>query len=204
MRESASETGARGGIFNYLAPYFTNAQVGVAHRLSIVCGYCAWPASPSAVTDLVGLGRASALSAYRREPRVPHVDDDLPGAVGLLLPGVEVPDLISTRWALGLVDGDLFRNTIYEIPTFERDGFTHTVCRGNGDAEVLLDAVSAVTGIDESFGGVPVGYRAIQLWDNRMPSYFLETFGRSERKSPCECAKSSEPTMAQALHLMNK
>jgi hypothetical protein len=50
---------------------------------------------------------------------------------------------------------------------------------------------------------MPKGTRAIQLWDNRMPSYFLETFGRSERKSPCECAKSSEPTMAQALHLMN-
>jgi hypothetical protein len=36
-----------------------------------------------------------------------------------------------------------------------------------------------------------------------MPSYFLDTFGRSERESPCECGKSNSPTMAQALHLMN-
>ena len=50
---------------------------------------------------------------------------------------------------------------------------------------------------------MPNGTRAIQLWDNRLPSYFLDTFGRSERESPCECAKSNEPTMAQTLHLMN-
>ncbi|MEX2025637.1 MAG: S-layer protein, partial [Pirellulaceae bacterium] len=36
-----------------------------------------------------------------------------------------------------------------------------------------------------------------------MPSYFLEIFGRPERTSPCECGRASEPTMAQALHLMN-
>jgi hypothetical protein len=70
-------------------------------------------------------------------------------------------------------------------------------------AAVLLDAISEVTGTPESFTGMPRGTRAIQLWDNRLPSYFLDTFGRSERKSPCECGSSTEPTMAQTLHLMN-
>lgn len=70
-------------------------------------------------------------------------------------------------------------------------------------AEVLLDAISDVTGVPESFPGQPPGTRATQLWDNRLPSYFLEIFGRPERTSPCECGRSSEPTMAQALHLMN-
>jgi hypothetical protein len=70
-------------------------------------------------------------------------------------------------------------------------------------AEVLLDAVSQVTGVSEPFPGRPAGTRAIQLWDNRMPSYFLDVFGRPERNSPCECGRSGEPTMAQALHLMN-
>jgi hypothetical protein len=70
-------------------------------------------------------------------------------------------------------------------------------------SEVLLDAISQVTASPERFAGAPVGTRSIELWDNRLPSYFLDTFGRSERESPCECAKSSEPTMAQALHLMN-
>ncbi|MSR60228.1 MAG: DUF1549 domain-containing protein [Planctomycetaceae bacterium] len=70
-------------------------------------------------------------------------------------------------------------------------------------AEPLLDAISAVTEVPEPFPGRPPGTRAIALWDNRLPSYFLEIFGRPERTSPCECARSSDPTMAQALHLMN-
>ena len=70
-------------------------------------------------------------------------------------------------------------------------------------AEVLLDAISEVTGDAESFPGAATGTRSIQLWDNRLPSYFLDAFGRSPRESPCECAKSNAPTMAQALHLMN-
>ncbi|HMC64577.1 MAG TPA: DUF1549 and DUF1553 domain-containing protein [Gemmataceae bacterium] len=70
-------------------------------------------------------------------------------------------------------------------------------------AEVLLDAISAATESPETFPGRARGTRAIELWDNRLPSYFLEIFGRSERTSPCACARSAEPTMAQALHLMN-
>jgi hypothetical protein len=70
-------------------------------------------------------------------------------------------------------------------------------------AEVLLDAIGAVTEAPEAFPGRPPGTRAIELWDNRLPSYFLDAFGRSERTSPCECGRSNEPTMAQCLHLMN-
>ncbi|MFN0053225.1 MAG: DUF1549 domain-containing protein [Planctomycetales bacterium] len=70
-------------------------------------------------------------------------------------------------------------------------------------AEALLDGISAVTGVPEPFPGRPLGTRAIALWDNRLPSYFLEIFGRPERTTPCECGRSSDPTMAQALHLMN-
>jgi hypothetical protein len=70
-------------------------------------------------------------------------------------------------------------------------------------AEVLLDAICRVTEVPEPFPGRPRGTRAIELWDNRAPSYFLDIFGRSERLSPCECGRSSEPTMAQCLHLMN-
>jgi hypothetical protein len=67
----------------------------------------------------------------------------------------------------------------------------------------MLDAISDVAGVAEEFAGRPPNTRAIELWDNRLPSYFLEIFGRPERNSPCECGRSSEPTMAQALHLMN-
>jgi hypothetical protein len=70
-------------------------------------------------------------------------------------------------------------------------------------AEVLLDAVSHVTGVPESFNGWPVGYRAIQIWDNKLPSHFFEVFGRPRRLTVCACERGDEPSMEQALHLMN-
>jgi len=70
-------------------------------------------------------------------------------------------------------------------------------------AEVLLDAICQATDVPEDFNGWPTGYRAIQIWDNRMPSYFFRIFGRPARVSVCECERGNEPSMAQALHLMN-
>lgn len=70
-------------------------------------------------------------------------------------------------------------------------------------AEVLLDAISESTGVPEEFNGWPVGYRAIQVWDNHMPSYFLRIFGRPVRATVCECERSDEPSISQALHLLN-
>jgi hypothetical protein len=45
--------------------------------------------------------------------------------------------------------------------------------------------------------------RAVQLPDPSTQNYFLETFGRPPRQITCECERSVEPNMAQALHLMN-
>lgn len=70
-------------------------------------------------------------------------------------------------------------------------------------AEVLLDAICQATAIPEEFNGWPRGYRAIQIWDNRMPSYFFRIFGRPQRVTVCECERGNEPSIAQALHLMN-
>ena len=70
-------------------------------------------------------------------------------------------------------------------------------------AEVLLDAICQSTGVREHFDGWPGGYRAIEVWDNRMPSYFFRLFGRPVRATVCECERSDEPSTAQALHLLN-
>ncbi len=70
-------------------------------------------------------------------------------------------------------------------------------------AETLLDAICDATEVPEKYEGVPEGVRALDLWDNRLPSYFLDTFGRPLRAGPCECERSQEPSMSQALHLMN-
>jgi hypothetical protein len=71
------------------------------------------------------------------------------------------------------------------------------------DAEVLLDMVSQTTGIGEKFAGVPIGPRAIQLWDSKVPHYFLKLFGRPVRVSACECERNHEPSVSQVLHLLN-
>jgi len=70
-------------------------------------------------------------------------------------------------------------------------------------AEVLLDAVCDVTETKATFVGMPPGTRAVQLWNNRLPSGFLDVFGRPERKTVCECERTSETSLAQVLHLMN-
>ncbi|WP_298860369.1 DUF1549 domain-containing protein [uncultured Gimesia sp.] len=70
-------------------------------------------------------------------------------------------------------------------------------------AEVLLDAICQSTGVVEKYNGWPKGYRAIQIWDNRMPSYFFRIFGRPVRASVCECERSNQPSISQAMHLMN-
>ena len=82
-------------------------------------------------------------------------------------------------------------------------------------AEVLLDAFAAVTAVPTEFridarnanrglGKMyPANFRALQLPDSNVASYFLKSFGRPERVSTCECERTSEPSMAQALHIAN-
>lgn len=70
-------------------------------------------------------------------------------------------------------------------------------------AEVLVDAIVDVTGVPNAFKNYPAGWRALQLPDNRVESYFLDRFGRPERQNVCECERTNEPNMVQVLHLSN-
>jgi hypothetical protein len=70
-------------------------------------------------------------------------------------------------------------------------------------AEELLDAINFATGTTDKFPNLPAGMRAVQLPDPNVQNYFLDTFGRPPRQITCECERTAEPNMAQALHLMN-
>jgi len=70
-------------------------------------------------------------------------------------------------------------------------------------AEVLLDTMSQVTGAPTKFKGYPETWRAVQLPDSNVDSYFLRTFGRPERNTTCECERSAEPSVSQVLHISN-
>jgi hypothetical protein len=70
-------------------------------------------------------------------------------------------------------------------------------------AEVILDAVSQVTGVPTTFSGLPSGTRAMQLPDTRVVSQFLTVFGRPQRIICDAWERSSDPRIAQALHVIN-
>jgi hypothetical protein len=101
--------------------------------------------------------------------------------------------LLSRAYQLGIAT-DLNRD--------DRQHFSHARPKAV-PAEVLLDSISQTTGVPEKFNGWPEGIRSIQVWDNRMPSYFFRIFGRPVRATVCECERSNEPSISQALHLLN-
>ena len=70
-------------------------------------------------------------------------------------------------------------------------------------AETLLDVVCQVTGAPVKLKGLPLGARAVEIADGATSNYFLTTFGRAPRESVCACEVSFEPSLSQALHLLN-
>lgn len=83
--------------------------------------------------------------------------------------------------------------------------------------EVILDAYSDITGVPTPFdklnsaagdavtpvGTYPPGTRATQVPDSLVTSRFLDAFGRAERVQTCSCERTSDASVAQALHLNN-
>jgi len=99
--------------------------------------------------------------------------------------------------------------------TDERFYSKYVVRRLSG--EVILDALSQVTGVPTPFtqvytgveGGTaatnnyPEGTRALQLPDSQVASRFLEAFGRPDRVQTCSCERQQDSTVGQALMLNN-
>ena len=81
--------------------------------------------------------------------------------------------------------------------------------------EVLLDALSQVTDVPTEFRldlrnanrglgeAYPLGWRALQLPDVNVRSYFLQSFGRPERENTCTCERVNDPSVTQMLSISN-
>ena len=80
--------------------------------------------------------------------------------------------------------------------------YTHALPR-RIPAESMLDVVCQVTDAKDKFRGLPLGARAVQIADGRTSTYFLTTFGRSPRDTVCDCEATTDPSLSQALHLLN-
>ncbi|WP_253159765.1 DUF1549 and DUF1553 domain-containing protein [Stieleria tagensis] len=70
-------------------------------------------------------------------------------------------------------------------------------------AEILVDAVTAVTETSETFTALPPESRANQIWTHRVDSMFLDTFGRPNENQDPPCERISDSSVTQTLHLMN-
>jgi hypothetical protein len=79
------------------------------------------------------------------------------------------------------------------------------------DAEVLLDALCAISGtgegyqsaIPEPFTFIPEHQRSIMLADGSISGPFLEMFGRPARDTGLESERNNQPTDSQRMHLLN-
>ena len=81
--------------------------------------------------------------------------------------------------------------------------FSHAAVR-RLTAEQLSDAIDRAAGRKPRFADVPAGFRANQLPDSQVAAGgFLDLFGRPARETPCECERSGEVSLGQALNLVN-
>jgi Protein of unknown function (DUF1549)/Protein of unknown function (DUF1553) len=114
-----------------------------------------------------------------------------------------------TKYNLKALVRDICNSRTYQRTTQRNESnesdernFAHALVR-RIKAENLLDTISAVTDTKDKFEGLPVGARAVQIADGTRSTYFLKTFGRATRETPCSCEVKMEPTLSQALHLLN-
>lgn len=126
-------------------------------------------------------------------------------------------ELVASRFNLRHVVSLILNSTTYQLSPIpaaaSSDGdahFAHAIVRPL-DAEVLIDAINQVTGgteeyssaIPEPYTFVPPDQRSIALADGSITSAFLETFGRSPRDTGLASERSTRPTAAQRLYLLN-
>ena len=92
----------------------------------------------------------------------------------------------------------------------DKKNFSHARLR-RMPAEVLIDAIAEVTGVPNRYGRLPKG-RPQRAVGQAMPTvryslsrggYAMKIFGRPDREKTCDCERSNEPSVAQALYLIN-
>lgn len=129
--------------------------------------------------------------------------------------------LVEQKYDLRALMREILRSETYQrssVPVPGNEGDTRFYSRyfpRRLMAEVLHDAIAQVTHVPTQFTtkdtsnagdkGVPFpkGWRAMQLPDANTDSYFTKAFGRPLREQTCECERTAEPSVTQALHVSN-
>ena len=127
------------------------------------------------------------------------------------------PELLEALAADFVAHGYDFKHLLRRITASQAYQLSSSVRAGNGidhrnysrhyrrrlRAEVLLQAIDDVTETEDRFSAMPLGSRPHELWTHRIPSVFLDTFGRPDPNQDPPCERLPDTTVTQALHLMN-
>lgn len=124
-------------------------------------------------------------------------------------------DFIAHKFDLKHLHRTILNARVYQLtwrtnPTNELDrrNFTHAQLR-RLPAEVVVDAIDQATGSQEAYSKqiAPMGTRAIGLAPSRLgnngPGYALAIFGRPLRTQTCDCERSADAGLPQAMYLIN-
>jgi hypothetical protein len=114
-------------------------------------------------------------------------------------------DFVKHNYSLRHLAGMILNSRAYQLSsvpndsnrTDDRNYSTYIVRRLM--AETLLDTISQVAGVPETYPGYQPGTRAMTV-PSGTPNYFLATFGRLQRDTICE--RDDQPAMPQAMHLI--
>ncbi|MGV3607345.1 MAG: DUF1549 domain-containing protein [Planctomycetaceae bacterium] len=123
--------------------------------------------------------------------------------------------LVASNFQLRSLVREICNSSVYQLSakpnsSNQRDArqFSHAHLR-RLRADVLMDSIVTVTGVQRNFPGFPQGTRAIDYYPRLSgategPNHgdiFFSTFGRSSRGTICACETKREPTLSQVLHL---
>ncbi len=225
-----SQVGRKGGEDYREAIIFNSGGGEVAHPVG---GRVMAPKFLGGPTpDLVGKDRRVVMAKWLASPENPYFAQNFTNRVwahffgrGIIDPVDDIrisnpsnnPELLaelSKRFTESNYDfkqlvRDICRSQTYQRSTDRNESnatdeknFAHANLR-RLKAESLLDCISGVTGTKDKFPGLPIGARAVQIVDGNTSTYFLTTFGRATRETVCSCEVKMEPTLSQALHLLN-
>lgn len=149
--------------------------------------------------DLFGRGIVEPPDDFRADnpPAHPELLDALADA--FVNAGFDQKELIR-----GILNSRVYQLSSQTNPFNQDDDryFSHAYARLLS-AEQLLDAIGHVTGVPERFAGLPVGTRATSLPSPDFGNDFLKLFGQPARNTVCECERSNDPKLSQALQLIN-
>jgi hypothetical protein len=118
-------------------------------------------------------------------------------------------DFVAHKFDLKHLIATIMRSRLYQLSSMpvgrnvaDNRNFSRWL-RRRPSAEVLLDAVSDVTGVGEPLPGLAPDGRAVRSWNNRSESNFLDAFGRPNASADPPCEREPQGSIVQALHLMN-